>query len=305
MKHLFAILSASSLMFSVLSCDKVNDPIVKKEQPPIDTSTKNQPAVLVKNSNASVAGFKKFLLEDYTGQTCPNCPAAARTITSSLIPRYGDTMVVIAVHQGNTFAKPSVTFTNDFRTTEGEIWGGTQGYNIPYWPCGLINRTTYGATTSNPQTAWTSIAPIASKEPFILQLNLSTEYDTVSRKLNLEVKSKFRKDYANDVNVVAVYLQDGIVGKQKDGSKEIEEYEFEHMMRGSINDTWGTVLKTGPSAVLDSTTVKFSNFFLPRTAGLTDAGKTPVISGKVSIVVFAYDAKTRVVLQAEKVKLIP
>jgi hypothetical protein len=98
-----------------------------------------------------------------------------------------------------------------------------------------------------------------------------------------------------------VFIEDGIIGKQDVSGVENDEYEFEHMMRGDINGTWGTDLKTGPIAINDSAKVSFPNFSLPAT--IKDGKGLSVNDKNVSVIVFAYDANTKMVLQAEKVKI--
>ncbi len=53
-------------------------------------------------------------------------------------------------------------------------------------------------------------------------------------------------------------MEDGIIGAQTDyrvSPDLVEEYEFEHMLRKSLNDSWGVVLKDTPIAANDSVLV--------------------------------------------------
>lgn len=294
MKKIALVLS--SLIFFV-SCDKVKQPIVKK--------TTVAGSNFIKNSNASVSNTKKTLLEDYTGQKCPNCPAAASTIKYTLLPQYPNNLIVIAVHQGNTFAKPFGEFKNDFRTTTGEAWGSTAGFSVDFWPTGLINRKNYNSSgVKLGASNWTSILPTSLNDRFIIKLDLSTEYDTTARALNVFVKGTFASAYPTAVKLCAVYTEDGIVGKQDDKGVVIEDYEFEHMLRGDINGEWGVDFTTAAAAAKDSVKWSSIGFPLPVTAGLAGNNKGLDINDKnVSVVVFAYDAVTREVLQVEKVKI--
>jgi len=94
--------------FVGISCDKVTNPIVKT-----DTAVGSK---FRYNSNDTLSHFKKVLLEDYTGHRCPNCPTGSSIIKKNLIPRYKDSLVVIAIHAGD-LARPFDKFINqDFRT---------------------------------------------------------------------------------------------------------------------------------------------------------------------------------------------
>ena len=295
MKKILSLIVSTSLL--VLACDKVENPIVKK-----NTAVGSK---FVENNNASVANFRKILLEDYTGQTCPNCPTAADLIREELLPRYKDSLIVIAVHQGNTFAKPTITFTNDFRTEAGEEWGKTSGFGIAFYPCGLINRKDYGTGRQVANQSWSSTIPKAIKEPFIVRLNVNTSYDTTVRALNVTAKGTFLQAYPNPTKISMVYIQEGIAGKQKKGSSDIEEYDFEHMLRGDLNGVWGQDFKAAALAN-DSATVSVTNFALPENVkGVSTNGNAPVDDKQVSVIVFVYDATTKVVLQVEKLKIRP
>lgn len=298
MKKLIFIIAATAIFFT--ACDKVSNPIVPK----VVVIGSN----FVKNDNSSVAGFKKVLLEDYTGQTCPNCPTAAKVIANDLLPTYGNSLVVIAVHQGDVYAKPAGTYTNDFRTTAGEEWGSKSGsFPVNFYPCGLINRKNFGTGVLTANQSWPSIIPKALADPFVVKLDVNTEYDTVARALNVKVQGTFQTAYSNPLMIVAVYIEDSISGKQKDGKLEIEEYEFEHMMRGDIIGTWGKPFTTGASAAGAIVNWSNDNFGLPRVpTGISNTqNMAPINDHKVSVVVFVYDATDKSVIQVEKVKIRP
>lgn len=297
MRTPFFIIIPLAFLFS--SCDKVKDPIVKR-----NTVAGSK---FVNNNNFSRSHYKKVLLEDYTGQTCPNCPTAAKLIKTVLVPAYGDSLIALAVHQGDTYAKPTPTFTNDFRTTAGEEWGKSgSGFGIGFWPSGLVNRKNYGTGLIVPNQAWTTAVPKALKDPMDVKLDVSTQYDTTARALNVSVKGTFMRAYANPTKIIVVIMEDGIVGKQKDGSKDVEDYEFEHMMRGDINGTWGTDFKASAALLGDTVRSNFTNFPLPLTVSGT-SGKAPTTLNdrKSAVIAFVYDVSTKSVLQVEKVAIRP
>jgi hypothetical protein len=288
------------------SCDKISNPIIPKPLPPPPPPISHS----VTKTNALYNNYRKFLLEDYTGHRCPNCPQAALIIKNTLTPRYQDTLVVVAVHAGDLSEPFGAYKTQDFRTDAGITWNGNTGFSINLWPTGMINRKNYNSNglTMGP-TKWSTVSALAVKDPFIVKLNLKTEYDTVSRVLNTYVKANFKTGYPNNTKVVVVYTQDAVVGKQDDNGKEVEEYEFEHMLRGTINGTWGTDLPLPkiPIIAKDSAEVSFSGYTIPASyAGPSGKGVTgaAVINDKnVMVIAFIYDAVTKEILQVEKVKI--
>lgn len=282
--------------FTFLSCDKIDNPIVVKNT--VAGST------FIKNSNKSVSNFKKTLLEDFTGHRCLNCPDAASIIKNQLLPVYGNSLVVISAHQGDLARPLGASFPNDYRTTAGETWGGSGGFGLfNDWPTGLINRKNYNSLgVKLGRSNWTSIVPIAMNDPFVLKLDIDTEYDPNARALNVYVKGTFKTAYTNKTNLTVVYLQDSLVGRQVDGSKEVDDYEFEHMLRGDINGVWGTEFSNAAVLANDSAKWSIKGFPLPSQTEKGVKGLA-INDKKVTVVVFAYDAVTREVLQVEKVKI--
>jgi thiol-disulfide isomerase/thioredoxin len=257
----------------------------------------------ITKNNSSVSNIKKILLDEFTGPRCPNCPDAIPTLTT-LISQYSNSIVVIAIHAGN-FAKPIGNFANqDFRTDAGDAWNGAQGFNTPSYPSGLINRKNYsGNGLSLNYSSWPSVANIAKSDPLVVKLDVTTNYDTTLKALNTSIRATFKTSYSNNVKVLVALTEDGIKGLQDVRGVEMEDYDFEHVLRGSVNGDWGSDLKTTPIAANDSVKVSYENFSL-NDLKYTVLNKPIVVNDKnISVIVFAYDALTREILQVEKVKI--
>ncbi len=283
-----SILFASLIAIASLSsCDKITEPRVKQ--------TQVVGSQFVTKTNASVAHFKKVLLEDYTGHTCGNCPAAA-DVAHQLAAKYGDSLVVLAVHAG-FFSKVKLPeYPASYTTTAGNDWDATFIGNAGN-PNGMTNRKNYaGNGVVNKETKWPTTVSLALKDPMVVRINLETKYDTVVRSLSTNINAKFLSSYSNGTKLSAVLMEDGIIGAQTDyrvSPDLVEEYEFEHMLRKSLNDSWGVVLKDAPIAANDSVLVSYPNVGLEATFN----------DKKISLVVFVYDATTKEVLQVEQLKI--
>jgi thiol-disulfide isomerase/thioredoxin len=274
MKKLF-LLPFFLLVFA--SCDKVDNPVENRKQ------------VEVKQ--------RKVLLEDYTGHTCGNCPAAAE-VAEKLYEQNPENLVVVAVHAG-FFSRVKSGYPTSYTTTAGVEWDkyfiGNAGN-----PNGLVNRKNIqdnGLVQS--QSKWPTTVSLAMNEPYILDLDINATYSASTRKLNTSVKGKFSAAYSNNIGISVLLLEDSIVGPQTDyrqtGDDKVPNYVFMHMLRDAINGTWGTSFKTGPSGAKDSVTVSFNDFAVK--PGFNDKHLT--------VVAFAFDETTKEVLEAEKVKIKP
>lgn len=289
----FALLLPLLLFFA--SCDKVKNPIVGS------TTVKGTNFII--KSNSTVANSKKMLLEDFTGQRCPNCPDAAAIIKNNLVPAYGSSLVVISIHQGG-FATPFGTaWPRDYRTTVGDEWGSTGGFGITEWPTGIINRKNYNSNGLKlPRTKWTSVCPMAMTDPFVVRLDVVSEYDPTVRALNLRVKGTFKTAYANKINIVACMVEDSIIGKQTWGGDEIEDYEFEHMFRGTINGKAGDVFTSAAASAGDSIKWVKENYGLPKLSEKGEKGLA-LSDTHLSVIIYVYDLLSGEILQVEKVKI--
>lgn len=301
MKKIIPFLYAT-LFLTAFSCDKVKNPIVEK---PTVVGTN-----FVTNNNSKVSNSKKILLEDFTGMKCNNCPRAARQATT-LVTQYQEDLIVLAVHVGD-FSVPNAEYKSDFRTNCGTTW--KEFFSISSFPNGVINRKNYASNGEVViDSKWADIVALAASDPFIVKLDVTTNYDTTVGALNVDVKAKFKQAYSKAIKITVVVIEDGLTGLQLDGVIKNPDYDFEHVVRGTVNSEWGSDLTTSAKNPNDSVSVSFKDFDLKNglSYSIPVAGKDPIIKPilvndkKVSVVVYAYDAATKEVLQVEKVKIIP
>lgn len=290
MKAIFSIILLGIITIGIYSCDKIKNPVIGSGVVAIGTNFDTV-------TNKSVSGFKKIFLEDYTGHTCLNCPAAAR-LAETLSDQYKDTLIVIAVHAG-FFANTDATFITSYTTTAGNDWDAATGFNVSNQgnPNGMVNRTAYPGFTLVHKDTWATTVSLAKKDTFFVKLNLTSTYDPKAHALNVDSKLTFLKAYSRNVMLSLILIEDSIIGLQKDGSKNpvnVPNYVFNHMLRDAINGSWGELAKAGPSVVNDTAVVKHTNFAV-NTAKFNDKN--------VSLVAFLYDQTSKEILQVEKIKI--
>ena len=119
-KALYSLFIVASFFIFTISCDKVDDPI-----PPnidiVDTSIIWDDSVFSKTNN----GIRYVLMEEFTGHTCTNCPAAATEVDRLRNKKYGEKFIPIAMHATEPFAAPKAwpgapggSYQSDHRTDE-------------------------------------------------------------------------------------------------------------------------------------------------------------------------------------------
>ncbi|MDZ4664212.1 MAG: Omp28-related outer membrane protein [Bacteroidota bacterium] len=288
MRTLISSILLGLILIGFYSCDKVKHPNIIT-QTAVGTTFDSI-------NNSAVSGFKKTLLEDYTGHKCGNCPAAA-ILTENLSAQYQSSLVVIAIHAG-FFAKINSEFPTSYTCAAGNDWDATTGFGVSAIgnPNGMVNRKVYPGFTLVHKDTWFTTVGLAQSDPFIVKMDLSSAYDKTARALNVTTKLTFLQASSNNIKLQLVLTEDSIIGSQLDYSQNpdhVEDYHFEHMLRTAINGSWGEVAKTAPIAALSTVTITNSNF----------AVDSKFNDKKLTLVAFVFDETTKEVLQVEKIKI--
>jgi len=205
---------------------------------------------------------RRILLEDFTGHRCIYCPEAA-TIAQQLKddPAIGEDLVVVGLHVTDFFAAPVPPlgdgyYDNDFRTTAGTTY-------ISQWPVGsglpkgMVSRKPFNGSIMLGRDAWEAAVNDLLGQEALMDIWFSQlEHNTGNGQVNAKVKVSVAKDLSNAEHTLVVYLvEDSIVGWQSDANStpsEIENYVHRHVLRGTMNGTWGELALAGTEAVGDT-----------------------------------------------------
>lgn len=224
-------------LVTISGCDKI--------EPPYMTNADN--------GGGDGEVVRKFLLEEFTGHRCPNCPAGTET-AKTLKNFYGDRLVIVTIHAG-FFAMPmSAPFEYDFRTPEGTALNNHFG--ITQNPVGMVNRTGFeGALLLTPASWGSAMQAFEDSEPDIkLDIGLTNMSGDGNYRLDAGVTSL--KVLEDDLYLVALLIEDGIIKPQKTNDPEypdgeILDYEHNHILRKGITDIWGEKISEGLFGVDD------------------------------------------------------
>ena len=240
------------------------------------------------DTTPTVENVRKVLLEDYTGQKCPNCPEAAE-VANSLIQTYGEQVVVIAVHSGN-FAVPDATFTADFRTPEGTELNDFFGIYQFGYPMGMVNRTDYNGFPVVIKDDWeTAVGEQLELDP-LAAIKITTSYNAGTRKLDCTLETEFLVDLDGTYSICAYIIESGIVSPQQTETGVVQDYVHNHMLRGSMNGTWGDAVGTDGLAIGGTKVTNNCTLTLPSEWNAENC----------AIVAFVYNDETQDVIQAEE-----
>ena len=280
MRTVFPILVYPCILFLFSGCDIVDPPFA-------------DPGAVV--STDPIEGpARKVLLEEFTGHTCGNCPYAS-DIAQQLKTYYGEQLVIYAAHVTTTFAQPdNFPFENDFRTVTGtEI---SDHFNLgTELPEGMVNRVNGGATLG--QGEWGAEIGGFLSNPAELDLIVSSNFNSSTRELAVLVTTEFLQTMNGNYNLCVFLVEDSIVAGQlkyfdlpsPDDVDTLENSVHRHVLRGSMNNTWGDEIAAGAIAKGDTVLSSYST--------VLDTGWA---ENHMSVVAFVYDVATEEIIQAEE-----
>ena len=224
-----------------------------------------------------------ILLEEYTGNMCPNCPDAAVEV-EKLMKMYPNRIVVIAIHSG-VFARPIPTrgYTADFRTTVGDSL--TNHYGVGAYPNGIINRALTNGTYLHGHGEWESIIGelVADTTAANANITVNVTPNADDSSYNVVVNT-VAKQYGN-LKLCVYVTEDNLVCQQASGQETIPDYNHDHVLRGSLNGTWGEAIGNESSKAYN--------------LSVAGTGWNPE---NLNIVAFIYDETNQTVLQTKQVR---
>jgi hypothetical protein len=275
MKKIFKILALLALSaFLIPSCDIVKEPYLV----PVGGGNTPPPA----------DNIRKVLLEDYTGQKCPNCPDAA-VIAHNLKAIYGDQLVILTVHAG-PYSVPDATgnFTADYRTPEGtelNTFFGFQGY-----PMGMVNRTEYGGMRVLLKDSWEAAVDIQASLDPEAAITITNNYTSGTRGLECTLETEFLETIVGTFNICVFITESGIISPQQTSQGVNLTYQHDHVLRASMNGTWGELVGDDGQFIAGNSGSNSYTYVLPEA---WDAANC-------SVVAFIYNTTTNEVVQAEE-----
>jgi len=238
------------VVMASISCDRIEHPVVDHSNDlnwglfPGGDSTDYSWPVWAANTYTQ----QNVLLEDYTGHTCTNCPAAA-TIASGLEVANPGRVIVVSIHASTGSAFQEVAppeFTQDFRTEAGNDYVN----EIPNFfgnPSGTINRKGGGLASTNwfLSSAWVGKVNSVLNESPIAKIQLQYNYYPQTKGLFVHTETEFLNAVTEDFGMIIYLVRKSVIAAQKLNSGAVEEHYHHHnVLSDNLNGTWGTKLVT-------------------------------------------------------------
>lgn len=144
------------------------------------------------------AVLKKFLIEDYTGHTCGNCPKAVDTI-NSIMNLFPNRVIAVGIHSGYYSALSSPNYLYNFVVADIT----TPGYNEldNYFqispngnPNGMVNRKDYNVSTQTQVKGtdqWKGIVASMINDTAKIKLEIACTKDVVANTITSTITTTF------------------------------------------------------------------------------------------------------------------
>ncbi len=189
-------------------------------------------------SSLPAANPHNVLVEEYTGQTCTNCPAAHELLKEKQYQNPGRIKVIGLYITGPLQTKPHSDSKYDFRNTDAttvskEVYGG-----VNQLPTGGVDRVPVGGNLILGRAAWGSAIDDLLNKTDSLNLAVSATLDKANREINLRISLTYLQDIPFKHNLSVVIVEDSLVDIQEYPSTDPvhpfknENYLFTNIMRG-------------------------------------------------------------------------
>ncbi len=246
-------------------------------------------------NNNSTNSRRVVLLEDFTGASCPNCPAAAVQL-ELMLKKYPNNLVVVGVHS-KLLSNPVNPTDFNMHTPEADAVETFLG-NFFGKPEAAINRKKFDGKSniriSKPDTWLSFVEQELAHEPLV-SLTIKKHYNSGTRELKITLEVKALTDIDKTVHIHCGILESGIIADQASTTGKIKNYENNHVLRKLLSSPEGDFLAS--SMTKDQVINKSYAFTLPVHQQVWVVDNCSIF-GFVSL-----DANEKYVLQAAETKV--
>lgn len=218
----------------------------------IETLNDGQDADLGNNTViAPVAYRRNVLVEEFTTQSCPNCPAGAETLHSVLSakPEYADRVMAVCHHAGfgtDDFTKPCDTELLYLFNDGGQTFAPAFMFNRePMFDSPIIEGNRDNVTPRDTKAAFMTYVDDLLGSPAHAAVGISivkTEPTADGIVVTLSVRAEHDGRYTAAHPCLTLYTtEDNVTAYQSGDGGYITDYQHQHVIR-SCNSAWGDAI---------------------------------------------------------------
>lgn len=230
----------SCLVFWALavSCDVVDDPVLDIIQP---CDSDNAPVF-----EPLASDVQRVLLEDFTAHQCGNCPPAAE-LAHNLAVEHPGVVIPLGIHAGD-LANTSDDYPTDWTSDESVVFWNDLSFQVN--PVGRVNRQA-DETAVKFEDEWVEAVDLELAKSPLAGLQMAVEFDEAAGKLAVHVHTTWFEDLEGQSRLALLVSENHLFGPQLyygNDPEYVVDYEFEHLLRGSLTGAKGLVVAENAAA---------------------------------------------------------
>lgn len=178
---------------------------------------------------------RNVLIQEFTGQRCPNCPEGAAMVSDIIADNPEGSVVAVSLHpSGTNFTRPlgglnltsatATAYYNYYRPTgfpAAVIDGDTPATNIATWSAKVYNEL----STNSP-----------------VDIDIDARFSPEDRKLSVGYSLMMLETLNAPATINLWVVESGIIGPQYTNGPQNPTYSHNHVLRGSLTGDWGVSL---------------------------------------------------------------
>jgi len=234
----FVSIAATTTLILFASCDYIEHPIIPFTGGYNVELYGNPPVFQL----ATTSG-KNVLVEDFTAHQCGNCPLAAE-IAEGLAESNPGRVFPLAIHAGN-LAITNDSYPIDWTNEDSNIYWGQLDFQAN--PLGRINRKGGTGDFFSP-AEWTAevASELEAETPLQIQINTFWHPNVGDGHLNIHVNGQFTSGGLDgECRLAILFAESSLIGDQLyygEDPEHVTDYQFDHMLRGSVTGAEGLVV---------------------------------------------------------------
>ena len=227
------VLLAASCVVMLASCEE-KAPVINFGEPIAQDTTFVLPTV-------PAAEKHNVLVEEFTGQSCSNCPAAHELLTEIQHAHEPGRVNVIGLYfEGITQTRPPHDAKYDFRHPQAKLIATDIYSGVSAIPAGGVERVANGGSIKLDKSVWTSTIDTRLNVPSPVNLKIESEYNSTDSIASIRATLVYtsKVDFPHNISIVVV--EDSIIDKQEYPSTHPvhpgydEAYLFTNVFRGMV-----------------------------------------------------------------------
>lgn len=247
-------------------------------------------SMISQNLASTATANKNAIIEEFTGVSCPNCPAG-HAVVAGILNDYPGRAFVVRYHPTNSnYTTPRRSTDPDFRRAYLDAFYSSSYVGSRFMPGAMINRRSWAGQRMVSRGNWSANAQTIMAETSPANIGVKSTYDQASDDLTVDVEVYFTSDVSDQLSVYVHLMEDGLVADQSNGGAS---YVHKHVFREDLTGQWGDDI-TGSTNTGDLYTTQIS-------LDLTTL-EDPVDFDNADIIAFVYNKTTGEVITGVSVK---